>query len=583
MAVYGVHVKSNGRKVAAGTNTGHEHAPVFAASPRNGQGNGYSLAYDGNGRGDSPMRPSGNGYGAGGGGNGNGYGNGYGNGNGYGGGDGSGGGGEILRSPSAKEQLYEILHVVFKRWRWIAALFLAVALPGVVMTASQGRRYAAKAKVMIVSERADVTIQPTEEDNLALVKLNEAIVNSEVHVMRSFDLMKRVATQLEVARAGGDIVGIANASTADIDINRRAQRIARRLKVTPIRNSNVIEVHFESGDENQATMIVDRVVDEYLAYTAEVSGNRGELAHFYTEQSRIAERKLRDAENDLSDFSYRQGIVAPAAELTATVTGFHKIKEQLRTSNASIVSTEARLQAIREQLAEQPSVIKRSQQLEVSPVIRQMRSHLVEREIDRLSLVRKYTDSHRHVRDNALEIAELQGQLDEASANGPTEVTMEMYTANPVYEARLTALLDLEAKLREDRAQKLLLEEELDLGQRHMVGLQQDGVEFDRRDREVARLRAAVDLYTRRAEEAHIQDAMDQARLVNVHVVERPGKPLNRIDSKGTPLLLALISALAVSLGGVFGLEYVNRTLRFEREVERYLGIPVIGTVKESH
>lgn len=581
MAVYGFHSKSNVRKAAAGNGSRHEHVPVFT-EPK-APGNGYSLAYDGNGRGDG-ARPNGNGYGSG-----NGYGNGYGTGgNGYGGGNGNGyggiggDGGPSTRGPSAKEQIYEILHVIFKRWKSIALLFLAVALPGVVMTASQGSRYAAKAKVMIVSDRADATIQATEAESLALIKLNESIVNSEVHVLRSFDLMKRVATQLEVARAGGDIVGIANAATADIDINRRAKRIANRLKVTPIRNSNVIEIHFESGDENQATMIVDRVVDEYLGYTAEVHGERGALAHFYIEQAKMAERRLRDAENDLSDFAYRQGVVAPAAELTATVAGFHKVKEELRARTASIVATEARLQAIREQLAEQPSVIKRSQHVEVSPIVRQMRAHLLEREIDRLTLLRKYTETHRHVRDNALEISELQSQLDEASAGGTTEVTAEVFTANPVYEARLTALLDLEARLREDRAQKLLLEEELDLGQRHLVGLKQDGVEFERREREVERLRAAVELYTRRAQEAQIQDAMDQAKLVNVHVIERPGKPLRRIDSKGTPLMLAIISALTVSLGGVFGLEYVNRTLRFEREVERYLGIPVLGTVKES-
>ena len=46
--------------------------------------------------------------------------------------------------------------------------------------------------------------------------------------------------------------------------------------------------------------------------------------------------------------------------------------------------------------------------------------------------------------------------------------------------------------------------------------------------------------------------------------------------------LLAIISGLAVSLGGAFGLEYLNRTLRFERDVERYLGLPVLGTVAET-
>ena len=582
MAVYGAHIKSGAQAGGGGRAT---HTPVFGEGGRRSVpggtgGNGYSLSYDG----APPGRPPfpGNGYGSQGGGDGqgNGYGNGYGNGNGYGGGGGDGG--DLFRSASAKEQVYEILHVIFKRWKWIAGLFFAVALPGLIATAQQGKRYAARAKVMIVSDRADATIQPTDEDSLAMVKLNESIVNSEVHVLRSFDLMRRVATQLEVARAGGDIVGIANAASTDLEINKRAKRIASRLKVTPIRNSNVIEVRFDSGDESQAAMVVDRVVDMYLAYTAEVHGEQGELAKFYMDQARHAESRLRDAENSLSEFAYRNGLVAPGAELDASVDGVQQIKAQLRRHSSSIVATEARLQAIREQLAEQPSVIKRSQQVEVSPVVRQMRSHLVEREIDRMALLRKYTENHRHVRDNAMEIAEIQSQLDEVSSSEPTEVTMEVFTANPVYEARLSKLLDLEAKLREEQAQKLVLEDELDTTQRHLVGLRQDGVEFQRLERDVKRLRAAAELFARRGQEAEIQDKMDEARLVNVHVVERPLRPLKRIDSTGAPLMLALVSALAVSLGGVFGLEYVNRTLRFEREVERYLGIPVLGTVKDG-
>ena len=75
---------------------------------------------------------------------------------------------------------------------------------------------------------------------------------------------------------------------------------------------------------------------------------------------------------------------------------------------------------------------------------------------------------------------------------------------------------------------------------------------------------------------------MDQRKLVNVAVVERPGLPLERTDDTKVPLMLAIISGLAVSLGGAFGIEYLNRTLRFERDVERYLGLPVLGTVAEA-
>jgi len=197
-------------------------------------------------------------------------------------------------------------------------------------------------------------------------------------------------------------------------------------------------------------------------------------------------------------------------------------------------------------------------------------------------LLQKFTENARHVRDNMNEIDALEARLDAASVHEPMSVSSETFAANPVYEARLSALLELEAKLRETRARALAVDEDLARTRRQLVSLKQRALEFERLDQEVHRQRAAVDLYVQRGQQAQLEDAMDQRKLVNVAVVERPALPLERTDDRKVPLMLAIISGLAVSLGGAFGLEYLNRTLRFERDVERYLGLPVLGTVAEA-
>lgn len=545
----------------------------------NAPGSGYGAAGNGNGHGKAGA-PNGNGGHTAGSGNGHGAGNGNGNGNGDG--HGSGVGTEYqVRSASAKEQLFEILHVVFKRWRLIAGLFAVVALSGLLAVLSRGPQYAAKGKVMITSDRADATIQPTDSDSLALLKLNESVVNSETHLIQSRELLEQVVRGLALARAGGNVVNIANAADDREAISARAMRIGNRLKVTPIRNSNVIEIRFGSGDPSEAAQVVNRIIDEYLAYHAIVHSQPG-LSGFYEEQSTLLLQNLRRAEESLSDYALREGVVSPAAEIQAAVTNLSALESELRTRKAVVVGTEERLRVVRDQLAAQPEVVKRVQQLEVSPVVRQLREHLVDREVDQVALLRKYTENDRHVRDNQTEISELSAKLNRAAANEPMSVTSETYAANPVYEARLTALLDLEAKLRENRARMFALEEDMARERRQVVALKQRALQFDHLDQEVQRQREAVDLYTRRQQEAVLEDAMNQRKLVNVAVVERPGLPLERTDDTKVPLMLAIISGLAVALGGAFGLEYLNRTLRFERDVERYLGLPVLGTVIEA-
>jgi uncharacterized protein involved in exopolysaccharide biosynthesis len=543
-----------------GNGNGHQPAPAAAAA-------GHAAA--GNGNGHKANAEHGNGYG---------HGAGSGNGNGHGAG---GGGSEPVRSVTAKEQLFEILHVAFKRWRLIAGLFAVVALSGLLAVVSRGPQFAAKGKVMITSDRADAVVQPTDVDSLTLLKLNEAVVNSETHLIQSRELLEQVVRGLALARAGGNVVNIANAADDREAISARAIRIGSRLKVTPIRNSNVIEIRFGSGDPSEAAQVVNRIIDEYLAYHAIVHSQQG-LPDFYQEQSTVLAQNLHQAEASLSQYSLREGIVAPAAEIEMAVTGIATLGNELRTRNAVIVGTEEKLRAVRDQLASQPEVVKRVQNLEVNPTVKQLREHLIDREVDQVALLRKYTENDRHVRDNQTEINELSAKLSRASVEEPLSVTSETYAANPVYEQRLAVLLDLEAKVRENRARKLALEEDLARGRRQLVALKQRALEFDHLDQEVQRQRAAVDLYTRRQQEAVIEDAMNQRRLVNVAVVERPGLPLERTDDSKVPLMLAIISGLAVSLGGAFGIEYLNRTLRFERDVERYLGLPVLGTVAEA-
>jgi uncharacterized protein involved in exopolysaccharide biosynthesis len=535
-------------------------------------GPGYGAAGVGNGS-RTANRPNGNGNGEAGGGNG-----------GHGaGGNGAGGGGRELhvRPATAKEQIYEVLHVVFKRWRMIVGLFAVAALSGLLAVLARGPQYLAAGKVMITTDRADTTIQPTEADSLATLKLNDAIVQSEVHIIQSRELLEQVVRGLALARAGGNVVNMASAADEREAITARVMRITTRLKVTPIRGSNVIEIDFGSGDPSEAAQIVNRMVDEYLAYHSVVTGQPG-LSTFYEEQSSTLMQDLRRSEDSLGDYALREGIVSPAAEIQAGVTTVANLETELRTRTATVVGIEEKLRAVREQIAAQPEVVKREQQLEVNPVLRQLREQLVDREVDQVALLRKYTENDRHVRDNQTEINELTTKLNKSSAGEAMSVSTETFGVNPIYEERMKELLELEAELRDNRARKISLEEDLARERRQLVALKQRALEFDHLDQEVQRNRAAVDLYTRRQQEAAIEDALDQRKFVNIAVVTRPGLPLPRSDNPKLPIGLALASGLALGFGGAFGLEYLNRTLRFERDVERFLGLPVLGTVAEA-
>jgi uncharacterized protein involved in exopolysaccharide biosynthesis len=441
--------------------------------------------------------------------------------------------------------------------------------------------YVATAKVNISTERANLTVQPTELTELTTIKLNESIVNSEVHVIRSHQLLERVVRALKLQTTKGGVVGIANAANDDTEIGQEALRLGARLRAIPIRASNVIQIQFPASDPSNAATLVNRLVDEYLLFHGEVHGPQG-LTSFYDEQRRALLASLDLGETALRDFSVQEGVVYPKAEIQAEVSGIARTEESLRNVNVAIVGTEERLRMVREQLLEQPDMVKGSQLVELSPAARGLREQVVDRRVERVALLRKYTEKSRLVRDNQMEIDDLEAQLGEALRREATLVTKQLYRVNPIQKKLMGELLDLEAALKEQRARKAVLESDAAIGRRRLVALKKKAIQLDRLEQDVRRSRDLVELFDRRAQEARIGEAMDREKLVNVEVIERPALPLPRTDDRSTPLLLALVSGLAVALGGAFGAEYLSRTVRFDKDVEKYLGLPVLASIPDT-
>ena len=500
------------------------------------------------------------------------------NGNGGGNAGGFGGGGF---GPTGSEQVREILHVVFKRKRLIGALFLAVALPGLIATLLRKPSYVASAKVMISTSRTDPTVQPTDMTKLETIQLNESLVNSEVHVISSRDLLEQVVRGLATSGDGNGPPHVEPiASGSGRTFGEQVLAMAQNLAITPIKASNVIQIDFKASDAAGAARVVNRVVDEYLAYHATVHGTKG-LPRFYDQQRRSLEQYLHKAEDTLVAFSETEGIVAPKDEIQATVRMVGEVSSALREVSTSVSGTEERVRAIRDQIAMQPEVVKRSQYLEVNPVITQLSTQLVDRQVDRITLLRKYTEKDRHVRDNAEEIDNLKSQLDAEVRDRPTVVAHQLYRSNPIREDRVRTLLDLESALREMRARQAALDEDLSRANRRLILLQQKAVEYDRLEQEVKNRRDTYELYVKREQEARISQAMDEQKLVNIDVVQRPALPLPRADTQRVSVLLSIIAGLVVGVAGAFGREYMSRSLRSEHDVSRHLGLPLLASIGE--
>ena len=107
------------------------------------------------------------------------------------------------------------------------------------------------------------------------------------------------------------------------------------------------------------------------------------------------------------------------------------------------------------------------------------------------------------------------------------------------------------------------------------------GFEYDRLLREVNAKKENLDLYKKRAEEARISDAMDERKFSNAYILERASLPLPRANYSAFMLMaITIIVAMGIAVAAAFGLEYLNKTLRNEDDIEEQIGLPVLATIQ---
>jgi uncharacterized protein involved in exopolysaccharide biosynthesis len=207
-----------------------------------------------------------------------------------------------------------------------------------------------------------------------------------------------------------------------------------------------------------------------------------------------------------------------------------------------------------------------------------MQNKLTQLEIERDGLLQRYTAEDRLVKDKQKEIDELKKNL---QATKPTSVGSENIAINEVHRRILNELLGARVQLKALNEKKMAVTKQVESYSAAAAEKKNKGFEYDRLLRDVNVKKANLDLYRQRAEEARISDAMDERKFSNAYIIEKASLPLRRAGK--SPLLMVaivLIGSAGVAIAAAFGLEYLDRTVRNEADIEEQIGLPVLATVQ---
>src|SRR5262245_61653222 len=378
----------------------------------------------------------------------------------------------LLEAPQRYEDPpRRILYVLFKHKQLICVIFILLIAPMFFYLLFRTTEYIASAKVLLNPTRGFLNISPTGGGGSATMYLGPDVINTELQIIKSPELAERLAADIPFP----DDPNGKNRSEAEI--RRDAGRIRGLITATPIRATNLIQISVTSPREPAwIVSVVNRTAELYLEQQIKVRKTQGVEA-FYDEQEKRLRATLLKAEEELKAFQQKEKIIDAPQEVNADLTALATFERNLKETDSLIRETEQKIPSLEEQLKQQKATISSSTNITINPVYQQIRTKLTQLELDRDSLLQRYTADDRLVKDKEAEIEELKKKLNTVKE---TSVGSENISINEVHRRILNELLQARVQLRALNEKKINLTRQVETYSVAAGDKKRKGFEYDR-------------------------------------------------------------------------------------------------------
>lgn len=357
------------------------------------------------------------------------------------------------------------------------------------------------------------------------------------------------------------------------------QRARMTFKQWPDK-SGIVSISAEASRPNVSVDIVNTYIEALMARTRSFNIDDARVSREFLEQQLTdVRRAMQASEQALQAFVAARGGIRLPDQARAATDRLSQTEAALAEVETSRKMLQTRLNGLREKLESQkrPGDGKAGTARLGSPEVERLRNQLAQLESSLLDLQTKYTEEHpriRLVKDRIDEITQsLRGVLKDTVVTTPAAATVP--PAERVNFAE--QLLALEATYHSQAAREEALRKQAETLRQSLKGLSTGEAEFARLSRDVDSQRSLYNLLADKLTAARIRE---QGEMKVVKVIDPASPPIALPNQRR---LLALLAASGVALGigaGVpVAVEWINRKIETEDDVEAATGLPVLALV----
>jgi polysaccharide biosynthesis transport protein len=333
------------------------------------------------------------------------------------------------------------------------------------------------------------------------------------------------------------------------------------LTVEPKRSTRLVLIKIEGPDPALAAEKANAIANSYAKYNVELKlkGARDAVT-WLTEEANRLRRKVEESSQTLQSYRVKAGILGMHEQRQITAQKIMDFNKAYLEAQAQRLSLESKLRELT-QITKDPEGAETIYTVAATnSLIQKLKGEAASLETEKSKLSKVYKDKHP-------EVVKIDAQLRQVNEKLVGELQNTLGAVQTEYKV---------AKAREDA-----LLGQVNQHRREGQELNEKEIQYQNLQREIASNQELYESVLKRLKETGVAGGLENS---NVRIIEEavpPGTPIR--PRKVRNLALSIAAGFALAFGIAFAIEYLDRTIKTPDDVERYLGLPVIGIVPLFH
>lgn len=485
--------------------------------------------------------------------------------------------------------LRDYLTIVFKnKWIILACFLLGILAAPVahyVLEKVKPPVYVAKATLIIKSGREYSSPDLSTQNNPITFGRSDIFV-SETLMIQSRDIKERILSTVGIETMYPNLRSQLPEGARPVDF--ALTLFDRDLSVREIRNSNFIELTYQSWSPDIAARVVNQLVEFYREKRRELLSDP-KVTFFLEKKLAEYRRKLRESEEKLESFRREFGFYSFEKQMDFLLT-------QRTNMGVTIKSTLAEIEALKQSRTLFETQAKAAAGMMSAYAIiddadtedqtsTELTSRLSALQAKERELLTKYTEKNKFVVDVRSEIQSVKDEIAKEKKRAQAESRQASHSAPPsndIFQGLNSEKSLMDANLRAAEAKLAGYQEELAKLETQIQTLGSQEKKLKELDRDRLHNEQYYQSYAKKIEEMNIKDDIARQEMDSVAVLQ-PATPPAKPTGMNLGLLIFMLMGSSGGLGTGLALAYarekMSRGMSTPESVESQLAIPVLATV----